>query len=318
MKKIGLLVVAMSMVITSCGNVEFVLPKPELSKAPTSTESELIKSVTPEGFTLQDARRIDTQPPFVFAAYGDGQYKLELKVYEITDGKISKTYDSGVFEGELMGFNDEIQNNSWGKLVTKNVFVLPVSIYMGGNDGTRAYNKIFTITDGKLIEIPVNCEPGTVARAMLEDESKLVLPISDGRFQFFNDLYHVISPYRIYIFEYDSEKKAFIDATPKHRKYCEDTISETIKAADENKTDSAIQASGMVSVYLQAEAGGFVKDVLPKITALRDRFPNDERIKKTWDQIQDAIDNNKPFASFAPWGDEMDYRWKPFDMKELK
>lgn len=318
MRKIGLVVVVLVTFLSSCGKVEFVLPKPELSRTPTDSEMALIEAATPEGMKLQDSRRIDTKPPFVFAAYGDGQYKLNLKVFEINDDKITKTYDSGVFEGELMGFSDEIQNNSWGKLVSKDVFVLPVSIYLGGNDRTRAYNKIFTISDGNLVEIPVECEPGTVAGAMLEDEGKLIVPVFDGRFQFFNELIHVISPSRAYILEYDETKKAFVDKTPKHRVYCDNRISEVMKAADKNMKDPDIQASSMVSIYIQAEAGGFIKDVMSTIITLKDRFPNNETVKKTWEQIQDASNNSKLFATFAPWGDEMDYRWKPLDMKETK
>lgn len=322
MKRIGLLLSIVVLVASaSCGQKVFVLPKPELSRTPTTSESEVAKSATPKGMKLQDSRRIDTQPVFVFAAYAnEEQYKLELKVFVIDEDKVLKTYDSGELEGQMVGFNDEVQNNSWGKLVADGVFVLPVSIYMGGNDWTRAYNKFFTVVDGNLVEIPVECEPGTVAGAMIEDDGKLVVPVYDGRFQMFNDLYHAISPSRAYIFEYDATKKAFVDATPKHQTYVKKAIDENIKNANtkENISDPLIQASTMISLYIQAEAGGMTEQVMPEIKTIMEKFPKDATVVKTWEQIQDASKNGKPFASFAPWGDEIDYRWKPLDMKESK
>lgn len=321
MRKLSLLVIVAMIVMSSCGQKAFVMPKPELSKTPTASESEIANAAIPQGMKVQDSRRIDTQPPFIFAAYTDEEnYKAELKVFVIEDGKVLKTYDSGVLEGQMMGFNDEVQNNSWGKLVADDVFVLPVSIYMGGNDWTNAYNKFFTVSDGTLVEIPVECEPGTVAGAMIEDEGKLVVPVYDGRFQMFNDLYHAISPSRAYIFEYDLAKEAFVDATPKHQTFVEKAIEESIKNAntEENVNDPLIQASTMIAVYIQAEAGGITEQVMPQIKAIMEKFPNDLIVKKSWEQIQDASENGKPFASFAPWGDVIDYRWKPLDMKESK
>lgn len=319
MRKFGLLLMMVAM--ASCGQKVFVLPNPELSRTPTTTESEIVNVAIPKGMKLQDSRRIDTQPPFIFAAYAnEEEFKIQLKVFVVEDGKVLKTYDSGELEGQMMGFNDEVQNNSWGKQVVSDVFVLPVSIYMGGNDWTRAYNKFFTVVDGDLIEIPVECEPGTVAGAMIEDERKLVVPVYDGRFQMFDDLYHAISPSRAYIFEYDSAKKAFVDATPKHQTYVKKAIDESIEnaSAKDNINDPLIQASTMVTLYIQAEAGGIVEQVVPEIKTIMEKFPNDATVKKVWEQIQDAIKNGKPFASFAPWGDEMDFRWKPLDMKESK
>lgn len=319
MRKFGLLLVIVALI--SCGQKAFVLPKPELSRTPATSESEIINASTPKGMKLQDSRRIDTQPPFIFAAYAnEEEFKIQLKVFVVEDDKVVKTYDSGELEGQMMGFNDEVLNNSWGKLVAENVFVLPVSIYLGGNDWTSAYNKFFTIVDSNLVEIPVECEPGMVAGAMIEDEGKLVVPVYDGRFQMFDDLYHAISPSRAYIFEYDAAKKAFVDTTPKHQTYVKQAIDESIKNAStkDNINDPLIQASTMVTLYIQAEAGGIVEQVMPEIKNIMEKFPNDATIKKVWEQIQDASNNGKPFASFAPWGDEMDFRWKPLDMKESK
>ena len=286
------------------------------SKSPKPDETKVAEKVATEGLTLTDARRIDTDPPFVFAGYGDGQSKLQLKIFQFDGSRLVKTLESPVFEGEQINFNAEVAENPWGKTVD-GLVMLPVSIYMGGNDWSRNYNKIFTVKDGAVVELPVKCEPGTVAGAMLTDENRLVLPVYDCRFQFFNDFVHAISPSRVYVFEMSETKDSFVNATPKHQGYVKKIIDEIKREADENNTDPQIQASSMVSVYAQAEAGLVAETYMPTVKLLMQRFPDDETVKKTWSQIQDSFVNKKPFSTFAPWGDEMDYRWKPFEMKEL-
>lgn len=286
------------------------------SKSPTADEIKIAEEAAPKGLKLTDTRRIDTDPPFVFAGYSDGQFKLQLKIFQFDGSKLVKTLESPIFDGEQINFNADVIENPWGKSVD-GLVVLPVSIYMGGNDWSRNYNKIFTVKDGQIVELPVKCEPGTVAGAMLTDENRLVLPVYDCRFQFFNDFVHAISPSRVYIFDLNDQKDAFVNVTSKHLTYIKKVIDEVKKQADENMTDPQIQASSMVSVYAQAEAGSVAQTYMPMIKELMERFPGDETVKKTWGQIQDSFVNRKPFSTFAPWGDEMDYRWKPFEMKEL-
>ena len=309
MKKLAVLF--LMVIIVGCGSL--VDEDNDHAKPSKPVDAKAIaSSAIPEGLKLQDSRSFGQNPTFVFAGYGDDEYKINLKVFVVSDDKIVKTYNTGVLEGVQINFNQEVQGNAWGKMIADNVPILPVSFYLGGNDWSRAFNKFFTVSGDNLIEIPVECEPGTVAGSMIEDAGKDVVPVYDCRFQMFDDLIHAISPQRAYLFEYDATKQAFVDATPAHPDYVKKAIDEVVKASadGENKADANVQASSMVSIYTQVEAGNVIDEYMPTIKTIMDRFPNDATVKKVWEQIQDAYTNKKPFATFAPWGEEMDYRWK--------
>lgn len=306
----------LALVVIILAGCDTTTPTEEKKTETKPVDAKAIASLAiPTGLKLQDSRAFGQNPTFVFAGYGDDEYKINLKVYVVSDGKVVKTYDTGVLEGVQINFNQEVQDNAWGRMIADNVPILPVSFYLGGNDWSRAFNKFFTVSGDNLIEIPVECEPGTVAGSMIEDAGKLVAPVYDCRFQFFNDFIHVISPSRAYIFDYDASKKSFVDVTTSHLNYVWKRIVEFKKNADDNKGDAQIQASSMVSIYTQAEAGGVISDNMPAIRELMQRFSYDLTVKKTWAQIENAYKNGKPFATFAPWGEEMDYRWKKLEMK---
>jgi hypothetical protein len=313
MRIAAMLVVAI-MLLAGCGSATQQV-NPENSINPTNAEKAVVDGAIPEGMKVGDSRRIGTTPPFVFAGYIDGQYKLQLKIFEMNGDKPAKTYDTGVFEGESIFFNSEVENSSWGKPIGDCPLVLPVSIFMGGNDWSRSYVKFFTIKDNVPVEIPVVCEPGLVAGLPVETDGRLVVPVYDSRFQFFNDLPHAASPSRVYIFDYDAASNSFVDKTASFPGYMKKVIDELKKMAEDSKDIWQSQQAAMISLYIQAEAAGMTEQVMTDIENYKNRYPNEPMIVKSWEQIQDAYTNKKPFASFAPWGDEMDLRWQKLAFK---
>ncbi len=326
MKKGTILVLALFMLISfvSCGE------SPELEESrcgrPTDFELSLVKPYIPQGFELQNSRRVDLSNPYIFVSYSNSETRnIGISVFVLQGNHIKKYYQMPPIFGEEIYFGLSREEDYWGNdEIIYGSYVCPVEFSLGGNMWSNNFVKILTVNDLELKEINISLEPWTIIMDIIDEKGEKIIRVLDTRLEYFSDMIHAAAPSRVYFYALRGDE--FVDVTREHIDYVRERVHSSIIQYKQNKgDDKAHYRIGYgIEAYLYAEAGGITDEYIGDILDMLDpvAFDGDDAslAAEARNLVNMAYEQKKPIINLRGFNVDFDddNRWGVLKFNEFE